>query len=228
MQELKAVEGRVVVSIDHQYKNEVAFNGGTINLLRHMNNLDRTYTQPVNAIVLDCPYIPKGSEILVHHNAMQDTYRIFNYKQIGGEDAASEVKYYSIPEGFCFIWKDENNTWQPIKPFETALRIFIPYKGFIQGIDHTKIADTLFVTSGELNGKAVKTLKSCDYCITFKDINGKDGRVIRFRPYGDEREKRDEEAIAIIHEITDKILSDEYLIGIDISDAKKYSEYGRV
>jgi len=68
----------------------------------------------------------------------------------------------------CFAWHDGKD-WQPLKPFDFALRIFKPYKGAIQGIEPTLINDTLFVTSGELKGKAVKTIKASDYQIVFQN-----------------------------------------------------------
>ena len=49
-----SVEGKVVVSVDHEKKNSYTFeNGVTIRMERDWNNLNRRETQPVNAIVID-------------------------------------------------------------------------------------------------------------------------------------------------------------------------------
>jgi len=80
----------------------------------------------------------------------------------------------------------------------------------------------LFVTSGELKGKVVKTLKSCDYQITFRNEMGVDEEMIRFRPNGDE--EREPEAIAIMNDLTNQVKNGKLLVGISIKDAKPLNE----
>ena len=63
--------------------------------------------------------------------------------------------------------------WNPIEPFATALRVFRPYEGVIEGIPPTQLKNALFVTSGDLKGKVVSTIKASDYCIVFNDMNAK-------------------------------------------------------
>ena len=68
MNKLKHVEGRIIVSVDHESKNSHKFADGTvIRLERDYNNLNRRQTQPTNAIVISGKDISKGSEILIHH-----------------------------------------------------------------------------------------------------------------------------------------------------------------
>lgn len=213
---LKCIDGKVIVKIDLKSKDSHTFSSGIrIRLERKFNNFNRRETDATNAIVISSNHIPKGAEILVHPNAIHDSLRIFNYKENN-----SDVNYYSIPEEMCFIWKDENNVWKVLPPYETALRIFKPYKGFLTGIDPEQLKDTLWVTSGELKNKAVKTLVACDYCIVFQDSNGREGNIIRFRPFGDAKTNKEEEAIAILHDTTYKVLNREFLLGISIKDAK--------
>ena len=223
MNKLKHTDGRAIVSVDIEYKNWHTFEDGTkIRLERQYDNFNRRYTEPVNAIVVSGENILQGAEILVHPNAIIETNRINNYRQLSGADTSSPVKYYSIPENQCFIWKDEHDVWQPLPPFETALRVFEPYTGILQGIEPKQIPDTLFVTSGELKGFVVKTLKACDYEIVFQDTNGRESSIIRFRPNGDEKNSREPEAIAIMNELTKKVISGEILIGLTPNDAKQY------
>ena len=225
MSNLKHVEGRLIVSVDLEGKNWHTFESGQkIRLERQYNNLNLRETAPVNAIVISGANIPKGSEILIHHNAPSDTNRIHNYSKLSGKETGSDIKHYSIPEEQCFLWKDVNNTWQPIQPYQTALRVFKPYTGILQGIDPIVLKNTLYCTSGEFKGKVVYTLEACDYQIVFQDINGQEGNVIRFRPNGDEKSNREPEAVAIRNDITNKVNNGEYLVGITTKDAKPIKE----
>ncbi len=218
--ELKNISGSVVVKIDLQHKNWHTFSDGTtIRRERQFNEFNRRITEPVNAIVVSADDIPAGAEILIHPNCIHDTHRIFNYKPLSGKEEGSDVKYYSIKEDECFLWLDEHGVWQPLAPYATALRVFKPYKGLITGLPPEKIKDVLWVTSGELAGRAVKTLTHCDYCVIFQGIAGKEDTRIRFRPFGDPKTKREEEAIAILWDETSKVLNGEYLVGYETSDA---------
>jgi hypothetical protein len=225
MSTLKHIEGRIVVSVDHESKNSHKFSDGTvIRLERDYNNLNRRETQPTNAVVISGANIPKGSEILIHHNAPSDTNRIHNYSKLSGKETGSDIKHYSIPEEQCFLWRDENNVWQPIFPYQTALRVFRPYKGVLEGISPTCLKNTLYVTSGGLKGKVVSTIEAVDYVIVFQGINGTEEQIIRFRPNGDEKTNREEEAVAILNDITNKVNNGEYLVGITTKDAKPIKE----
>lgn len=218
--------GRVVVSIDMESKNSVTFeNGQKIRLERDYNNLNKRYTMPVNAIVVASDYIPIGSEILVHHNSCHDVNRIFNYKPLGGENIASDIKYFSLPDTDVYMYREsKEHEWKPTKGFETALRIFKPYNGVIAGIEPTLVKNKLFITSGKLKNKAVSTLKSCDYEIIYMGDNGKDERFIRLRHFDTEQEQEREEIIAIDHSLTKKIFNGEYLVGLSFSDCKSLIE----
>jgi hypothetical protein len=221
---LKYVEGRVICSVDKEGKNWHTFSDGTkIRLERQFNNLNRRETEPVNATVISGANITEGAEILIHPNAACESNQITNFAQLSGKEAASDTKYYSIPEDQCFVWND-NGSWKPIPPYETALRVFKPYRGSLVGIEPTQLKDTLVVTSGKLKGNVVKTLKACDYQIVFQDTNGQEGNLIRFRPFGDEKTNREEEAIAILNSVTELVNKGEYLVGIEIKDAKPINE----
>lgn len=212
---LRHVEGRVVIKIDIDSKDSWTFENGTkIEYKRRFNTFNQREASPVNAIVISGEGISKGAEILIHPNAVHDTNRIFGYK-----NSNDNIRYYSIEKDMCFAWHD-GESWRPLPPFDFALRIFVPYRGTLSGIEPTQIKDELWVTTGELKGKAVKTLVACDYEIVFQDKNGKEGRLIRFRPFGEPSTKREEEAICILNNVTEKILSGEYLVGVNITDAK--------
>jgi hypothetical protein len=220
--DLKNISGSVVVKIDLQHKNWHTFSDGTtIRRERQFNEFNRRITEPVNAIVVSADDIPAGAEILIHPNCIHDTHRIFNYKPLSGKEEGSDVKYYSIKEDECFLWLDEHGVWQPLAPYATALRVYKPYSGLIVGMPPEKVKDVLYVTSGELEGKVVKTLTHSDYCVIFQGLAGKEDTRIRFRPFGDPKTKREEEAIAILWDETNKVINGEYLIGYEVSDAKK-------
>jgi hypothetical protein len=224
MIDLKHTKGRVIVYVDLESKNWHTFSSGhKIRLERNYNNLNKRETQPVNGIVIDSEYIPKGSEVLLGHNCTHDVYKIFNVGKLSGEEQASDIKYFSIPEEQVFLWREEGKDWKPTKNFATALRVFKPYEGVLQGIEPTVLKDILYITSGELSGNVVLTLKSCDYQIVFQDRNGQEGNIIRCRHYEDEYNDR-EEIIAISHELTEKVKNGEYLIGITKSDCKREND----
>lgn len=216
------VSGRVIVKINLEYKNYHTFNNGmVIRRERQFNELNRNITEPVNAIVISGEGIIKNSEILVHPNSIHDSNRIFDYK-----DGNDNIKYYSIHNDMCFGWYDEDNKqWEPISPYDFAMRIFVPYSGLIQGLPPTQLKDTLWVTTGELNGNAVKTIAASDFPIIFNNRNGQEKTIVRFRPFGDKIKQREEEAICILNDVTKKVLSGKYLVGYTTSDAKPLKEY---
>ena len=221
---MKHVKGRIIAKVDIEQKNFVTFaNGMVIRLERDYNNLDRKYTAQTLGIVIDAENIPKDAIILFHHNSLHETYQVLNHSNLSGEDIASGIKIFSIMERDVFFWKMPNEeTWNPTPSFATALRVFKPYEGIMLGIEPKIIKDVLYVTSGELSGKVVKTLKSCDYQITFRNEMGVDEEMIRFRPNGDD--EREPEAIAIMNDLTNQVKNGKLLVGISIKDAKPLNE----
>lgn len=214
--EIKCVPDKVIVKIDNNSKDYHTFEDGTkITRLRRFNNLNFRETSPVNAWVIDAENIPKGVEILVHHNSIHDSNKIFGYK-----DKSPDISYYSILINDCFLWKDEDGKWKPINPFETALRVFKPYTGKLDNIEPTLMPDMLYVTSGSLKGNIVKTLKACDFEVVFQGSNGREQRIIRFRPDGCVKSRREPEAIAILNDLNEMLFNGELLVGLTPSDAK--------
>lgn len=222
MSELKHVNGRVIVSIDLDYKDSHQFEDGTkIYRGRRFNNLNVRETNPVNAIVISGENIPERVEILAHPHAFCETNKINNYLSLSGNETSSSVKYYSIEEEMCFLWYDkECSTWNPLHGFATALRVFKKYSGFLIGIEPEIIKDVLYITSDcDLKGKVVNTLKACDYEVIFMGVDGKEGRIIRLRHYEGENRDR-EEIIAVNNDLTNKVEDGELLIGLSTSDCK--------
>lgn len=222
MSKLQYTKGQVVIRIDIDGKDKHIFEDGTeIKVIRRVNNLNRRHTEPVNAFVVSAENIPEGSEILIHHNSLHDTYRIFNYQPLSGEVIAKRILYYSIPESECFVWREtEQDKWKPCKDFALGLRVFRPYKGIMQGIEPTLIKDCLYITSGELKGNVCYTLKSCDYEIIFLD-HGKENRLIRCRHREGEEEYDREEIVGIANLLTDELNCGELLVGYEPENAKK-------
>lgn len=219
MSELKAISGRVIIALDTEGKNFHTFSNGTkIRLERQWNNLDRVHTQPVNAIVIDAENIPKGAEVLCHHNSSHESYRIYNYKSLSGEEIADSVKYYSVPDYDCFVWRN-GEEWQPLEGFALGLRVFEPIKTQFYGIAHKQFKDTLYIYTGEYKGKVCHTLRAADFSIKFQH-KGQEKILIRCRPNGDAKTKREREIIAINHELTEKVLSGEVYVGLTVTDAK--------
>jgi len=218
--ELKAPANRVIIKVDLESKNSHTFKDGTkIKLERVYDNFNMRYVKPVNAEVVNAKDIPSGAEILIHHNATHDTYKIFNYQRPTAE-ASSDMQYFSIPIEECFMWRNEKgSTWNALNNFITGLRIFEPYTGFLQGIEPTLVKNKIYVTSGELKGNVVGTVISSDYEIIYQDDDGTEGKIIRLRYYPEGNDRN--EVISIEHEITNKVNNGDLLVGYNISDAKK-------
>ncbi len=226
MGDLKHVKGRVIVSANKSQKNHVTFKDGTVlKLERDYNNLDRAYTQQTMGVVVDAEKMPSGALVLFHFNALHDTYKIFNHSELSGEQIASGDEVFSILENQCYLWKMPGDfTWNPCTIYQTALRVFEPYKGVLDGIPPKRIKDTLYVTSGNFKGKVVKTLKSCDAVIIFRNEKGVDEEIIRFRPDGDDENHREPEAIAILNDFTEKVNNGDLLVGLTESNCKSLNE----
>ena len=218
--ELKTPTNRVIIKVDLESKNSHTFKDGTkIKLERVYDNFNMRYVKPVNAEVVNAKEIPVGSEILIHHNATHDTYKIFNYQRPTAE-ASSNMQYFSIPIEECFMWRDKKgSTWNALNNFITGLRIFEPYTGFLEGIEPTLVKNKIYVTSGELEGNVVGTVISSDYEIIYQDDDGTEGKIIRLRYYPEGNDRN--EVISIEHELTNKVKNGELLVGYNTSDAKK-------
>ena len=217
---LKAPSNRVIIKVDLESKNSHTFKDGTkLKLERVYDNFNMRYVKPVNAEVVDAVGIPVGSEILIHHNATHDTYKIFNYQKPTAE-ASSDMQYFSIPIEECFMWRSEKgSTWNPLNNFITGLRLFEPYTGFLQGVEPTLVKNKIYVTSGDLASNVVGTVVSSDYEIIYQNDDGTEGKIIRLRYYPEGNEKN--EVISIEHELTEKVVNGDLLVGYNISDAKK-------
>lgn len=217
---LKAPLNRVIIKVDLESKNSHTFKDGTkIKLERVYDNFNMRYVKPVNAEVVSAKDIPVGSEILIHHNATHDTYKIFNYQRPTAE-ASSSMQYFSIPIEECFMWRGEKgSTWNALNNFITGLRIFEPYTGFLEGIEPALVKNKIYVTSGELEGNVVGTVISSDYEIIYQDDDGTEGKIIRLRYYPEGNDRN--EVISIEHELTNKVKNGELLVGYNTSDAKK-------
>lgn len=220
---LKAPSNRVIIKVDLESKNSHTFKDGTkIKLERVYDNFNMRYVKPVNAEVVDAKDIPSGSEILIHHNATHDTYKIFNYQRPTTE-ASSDIQYFSIPIEECFMWREEKgSSWNALNNFVTALRIFKPYKGILDGIEPEIMNNKLYITSGELKGRAVNTVISSDYEIIYQNDDGTEGRIIRLRYYPDGNDRN--EIIAINDNMTELIEKGDLWVGYSKSDAKQLKE----
>jgi len=221
---LSPTEGRVVVSVDTQFKNFHTFSNGTqIRIERQWNNLNKRHTEPVNAICVASDHIPSGAEILIHHNATHPVAMVFNHKKLGGENVSDSVKEFSIPETQCYLWRLGSEKWQPLKGFATALRVFKPVETKFYGIAPTLIKNTLYIDSGELAGKVVHTLRACDYEIIFRSEKGVEEKIIRCRHFENETNER-EEITAIDNHLTKMVAEGKYYVGISVTDAKPLKE----
>lgn len=212
---LKHTYGRAIIVINVESKNSHTFSTGEkIYIGRQFNNLNRRETEPVNAYVISADGIPAGVEILIHPNAIIDSNKIFSFQEDN-----TDVKYYSIPEEQCYLWKNDNDEWLPLKNYATGLRVFKPYEGPLLGISPELIPNVLYITSGEFKGQVVRTLKASDYEIIFMGSNGYEERIIRCRHFENEINER-EEIVAADYFLSKKVKKGDFFVGINALDAK--------
>ena len=217
------VKGRVVVKLDMEGKNNHTFEHGLkIRLERQYNNLNRRETEPVNAIVVNGEGLPQGAEILIHHNSCHPVNQIFNYLSLSGEEKEATIKYFSVPEEECFLYRKQNsNEWHPCKGWATALRVYKPYNGTLTGIEPTQVKNVLWITSGEYKNNVCQVVYASDYTIVFQDVDGRENKIIRLRHFENQYNDR-EEIIALMNELTKKVKKGELLIGLEPNKAVKY------
>jgi hypothetical protein len=220
---MKHVQGRIVVKADKDGKNWHTFSDGKkIRLEREYDNLDRKHTSQVLGEVVSGEYVPSGAMILFHHNSMHPVNQIFNHSELNGEELASGVQVYSIPETECYLWKmPGEKDWKPLKGFATALRVFKPYDGFIEGVLPEKMNNILYITSGKLKGKVCHTLKASDLSIIFNNEQGVEETIVRVRHFEGEDLHEREEIIAIDNALTKMVKAGKLLVGIDHNHCEK-------
>lgn len=227
MNSLKAGAGRVIVKVKMDEKDSYTFESGLkIAIQRNTENFDRKYTSISQGEVIDSEYIPQGSTVYFHHNGTHENNRIYNYKTLNAEDIANEIRYYSIPEQECFLYRIGDGELLPLRGFATALRVFKPYAGILQGIEPTLLKNVLYLTSGEMKGKVCHTLKACDYQLTVL-VDGRDRNIIRVRDAGFHEEHR-EELVAINHAYTKQVKEGKLYVGLTVSDCKPLKELQNV
>lgn len=211
---------RIFISVQMDLKSSHSFSeGNSISLNRDVDNFDKKYVRPINGIVINSENIPTGAEVLIHHNAVHDTYRIFDYIELSGDFIASNLRYFSIPETECYAWKLGNEEWIPTEGFEFGLRIFKPYEGLLSGILPTQIKNKLYITTGAFKGKVVITKGASDYEMVYQNNDGKEGRLIRLRHFKEPENIR-EEIIGIDNAATDKVSNGSLLIGLSSTNCK--------
>lgn len=219
---LKAAPGRILLKVDTDFKNNYSLTKDiTIRLERNVENLNHRETMPVQGICIeDRPDVPKGAMVLFHHNSAHASNQVFNYSGLSGEEIASGVGIFAIPESECYLWKTkEMADWMPINGFAIGERVYEPYTGVLKGIPHKKIKDSLYVKSGNYKGNVVRTLKSCDYEMVFRGEDGKENRIIRFRTFYPQMNER-EEVLFVDEKLTKLVNKGKIMIGLSETDCR--------
>ena len=209
---LTAPKDKIIVEVDLESKNSHTFQDGTkIRLERGYDNFNGRYTNPVNGVLVDGMGLKPGTPVVMHHNTVHDTHKVFavRNKPLCGT--------YSVPIEECYLYFEDK--WKPFPHFSLALRLFEPYNGPIQGIQPTLIKNKLYITHGDYAGSVMAVLKSSDYEVIFQDLDGKENRVIRVRNSGER-----DEMIAIDHDATKKVMEYKLLVGLTPNDAKPIYE----
>ncbi len=216
------LKGKVIISVDLESKNQHKMaDGTTIRIERGYNNLNFREVYPVNGTVISADHIPKGSTVLVHHNSTHDVNRFFDLGKLSGEEIASTVKLYSVPEEDCYLYKEDGCTeYKPCKGFATALRIYKPYEGAMEGIEPTLVKNKVYITSGEYEGLVCDVVVAALYEIVCQSDDNREKRIGRIRHY--EGEESDREEIMCVDKYTTKQVNEgKLLVGLSVKDAIK-------
>ena len=224
---IKATHNRIIASVDLNYKNKHRFdNGEEIRLRRNVDQFDKRITQPVNGIVIDAENIPMGAEVLLNHNATHGMHQLFDYQEFSGKNIASDIQYFSIPIHDVYGYRLNEDEWQPLFPYDFALRVFKPYNGSIKGIQPTLLKQKLFLTTGNFKNKCVVTNHHSDYEIIFQNKLGKEEKIIRVRTSDFELGKN--QIFALDNSATEKIFNGELLIGVNEQNCKTHKQISYV
>ncbi len=222
---IRPAPGKMIITIDENYKNTHQLTTDVqIIIQRNTENLNRRYTMPVNAVVLYSDKLPKGTEVLVHHNSFDPNHELFDVFPLDGKYENGGVKVFSIFEYQCFLYR-KGEDWLPCQNFATALRIFKPVKTVFEGILPDLVKDMLFVQSGQYKDKVCMMLSHSDYEIIFNGTDGREKRIIRIVNFEDEDNPKNE-IIAIDHAATQQVLNGELLVGLEAKDAKPIHIWG--
>lgn len=210
-QTLKATKANVLIEVDMDNKTKYRFDNGTEIFISRGHNYNLREDAASVGKVLSAEKIPKGSMVLIHHNATQDSYKIFNL----GKD-----NVFSVPNDQVFLFNDGSG-WQPNDNFLITYRIFRRYKGLILGVEPERVEGRLYVIKGKidddsepLDGKVAIVTPNSDYEIIFHE-NGKSKSIIRTRS----REILAED-VEMTTEVNKGDYTSEYIIGNNSKDAQ--------
>jgi hypothetical protein len=211
MQNLKKIMNNVLVKMDTKQKEKYDLGNGKVLYWERGYEFNRRLDYPSRAIVIDGEGLPAGSEILVHHNAIEPSYQVFSEDFLTEEEKKEGYKMFSLPKDMCFCYKKDVE-WLPCDEFLITLRVFKPYTGRLFGLPHEQVKNRMYCVKGEWEGQALVTLVNCDYEIVFHNTENREERLIR---------TRHREVLATDEGLLEKIKSGELLVGRSPKDAKK-------
>lgn len=195
---MKATQGNVLIKIDLEQKKKYKFSNGAEIFISRGHEYNLRLDNPNVAEVIDAENIPTGALVLIHHNSIQDSFKVFEEENI-----------FSVPNDMVFLYYYDNE-WLPNTGFVIAERIFKPYKGVLIGIESELVKNRMWIVKGLYAGACAITLKNCDYEIVYF-LDGKEHSIIRTRT----REIIGEDVL-----LGEQIKNNIYLVGINPQDAK--------
>ena len=214
---MRALKGNIIIKMDVTQKEKYRLTDDvTIQIVKGFDfNLrqDRaSYGYAVNG-----GNVPSGAGVLCHHLSIEPSYAIENETILTEQEKKEGFKVFSIPVDMCFAYM-EDGEWIPCKDFLITERVYLPYKGKMQGIDHQLVKNRMFVIKGmdewgevDLSGKCVVSLDNCDYQIVFHMEDHKEYNLIR---------SRSREIIAIDEKLTKEVKRGRYLTGLSPTQCK--------
>lgn len=215
---MKAIKGRVLIKMDTRQKERYDLGNGATLYIEKGYDFNRRVDKPSMAEIIDGEGLPNGAEILVHHNASEQTYEVSGV--LTQEETIAGYMVFCIPKDMCFCYRQKGK-WKPCENFVISQRIFKPYKGKLVAIQPKQIKNRLYIVKGgiewdgekqDLSGKVCVVTENSDYEIIFHTKYNKPESVIR---------TRHREILAIDNKLGRDIKGGKYLIGENQKNSKK-------
>lgn len=224
---MRAVSG-VLIAMD--VENKIHYNltdDIQIDLTRGME-FNLRIDKSAIGVLIDGFGMPKGCNVLVHHNALSSGNNIEGEDLLTPEQVKKGFKAYNLPLDMCYFYFDKGD-WQPCQDIVRTLRLYTPYVAPLGGLvlpdSFTKpqlIEGRLLVINGiddwedckvDISRNVFIVTKYADYEMLYHNEKNKEASVIRTRT---------RELVAIDGELTEKVLSGEILVGVSDTDCKPF------
>ena len=214
---MKAIKTNIIIRMNVRQKEWYQLAEGVVIEWQRTYNFNLREDRASYGYAVDGGNVPSGAPILCHHLSTEPSYLIENDTILSEVERKEGFRIFSIPIDMCFAYLKDDE-WIPCKDFLITERLYVPYKGKLEGIGNQLVKNRMFVISGydewgevDLSGKCVVSLDNTDYEIIFHREDNKEYRLIR---------SRSREIIAVDEQLTKDLKKGKYLKGLSPTNCK--------